>query len=81
MNRRYLWQIIVFFLFMIPGMWFALTDLWGLGLLWLIAAFLVGGLLSRLVFKRIATKEQIREELEHRWFADDLHPGNQRRRK
>ncbi|MEL6542575.1 MAG: hypothetical protein AAFP79_00245 [Pseudomonadota bacterium] len=63
-------KMVVFFSFMGLGLWgFAsFSDPWG----WLafVAAFLVGGTLSQLVFKRFATPEQIKADLESRLHND-----------
>lgn len=66
----YVFQMVVFFGFMGLGLWglAALIDPWGWAAF--IAAFGIGGVSSRLVFKRFATHEQVKAELEARLHND-----------
>lgn len=63
-------RIVVFFAAMGAGLWgfAALTAPWN----WLsfVAAFLVGGVASMMLFKRLATDEQRKEDLEARLHND-----------
>ncbi|MDJ0977360.1 MAG: hypothetical protein QNI87_02375 [Erythrobacter sp.] len=66
----YLLRAIVFFGFMALGLWglASLATPWN----WvaLLGAFLIGGSGSMIVFKRLATDKQIKEDLEARRLED-----------
>lgn len=81
MKNAYIWEFIVFFAFTGAGLWLAISDLWGFGFFWVVSMFVIGGVLARVIFKSLATPKQAKEDLEHRWLADDLHPNNNPKRK
>ncbi|MEL7446962.1 MAG: hypothetical protein AAGK02_14320 [Pseudomonadota bacterium] len=66
----YLVRALIFFAFVALGLWgfFTLPMAWGVTSI--VVAFLVGGTLSMISFKRLATEKQIKDDLEARLFND-----------
>ncbi|WP_340588732.1 hypothetical protein [Erythrobacter alti] len=63
-------RIIAFFVFVIPGFWYFFSHNGISAWLVLIGCFILGNIAARLVFKRLATDKQRREDLTARLFND-----------
>ena len=63
-------RIIAFFAFVIPGFWYFFSHDGAAAWLVLFGCFILGNLAARWVFKRLATEEQLREDLTARLFND-----------
>lgn len=66
--KAYLARFFVFFGAMALGLWgfFELSLEWGIASF--IGAFVIGGTASMIVFKRLASDQQIKDDLEARWY-------------
>lgn len=73
MSKAHLARTIVFLPFAIGGLWLFLTaGHWWIGLALFLGAGVVGGLISEWLFRRLATRDEKRRDIEDRVQNSDV---------